>query len=188
MTPLRTPTPKQVCSVEWCERPARSAGLCSSHYVRRWKGQDLNVPFRVTEPRGLSLERNANGEKRCRVCRRWLPLSSFAKHPRTSDGLRAHCRSCGITLQRLYKYGLTAAEYDAMFEAQGRVCAICGTDDPGRSFCIDHDHSCCPGDKSCGKCIRGIICDPCNTGLGRFRDSADLLRKAADYLEQEPAA
>ena len=32
--------------------------------------------------------------------------------------------------------------------------------------CIDHDHSCCPESRSCGQCIRGVICSGCNTMLG----------------------
>ena len=40
---------------------------------------------------------------------------------------------------------------------------------------MDHDHV-------TGK-FRGILCHPCNTSLGLLSDRADVLRKAADYLE-----
>ena len=76
------------------------------------------------------------------------------------------------------KYGITAEEYEQLFDAQGRVCAICG--DPyskgnGRLH-VDHDHV-------TGK-IRGILCQACNVTLGKMRDSPTLLRLAADYLER----
>ncbi|MDD6162863.1 MAG: endonuclease domain-containing protein [Campylobacteraceae bacterium] len=28
------------------------------------------------------------------------------------------------------------------------------------------------------------MCDSCNTGLGRFKDSADFLQKVIDYLKK----
>lgn len=63
-----------------------------------------------------------------------------------------------------YYYGLTPEQFDAMLEAQGGGCAICGHSD--RSLEVDHDHTCCPGKKTCGKCVRGILCRRCNRGLG----------------------
>lgn len=31
---------------------------------------------------------------------------------------------------------------------------------------VDHDHACCPGTRSCGLCVRGILCPTCNTRSG----------------------
>ncbi|MEU0663871.1 endonuclease VII domain-containing protein [Streptomyces lavendulocolor] len=70
--------------------------------------------------------------------------------------------------------------------ARGGTCAICGRPDgEGRALSVDHDHGCCPeGDRTCGKCVRGLVCGACNHGLGKFRDSPELLRAAAAYLER----
>lgn len=63
-------------------------------------------------------------------------------------------------------YGMTPEQYDAMLDMQDGKCAIC-TQPPGdRLLHIDHDHSCCPGKKSCGRCIRGLLCAACNAKLG----------------------
>lgn len=83
---------------------------------------------------------------------------------------------------RFMKYGITAEKYQTMLEIQNNQCAICKQEFQ-KSTCIDHDHSCCPGAGSCGKCVRGIICNDCNVGLGRFKDNPRILQEAIDYLE-----
>lgn len=64
--------------------------------------------------------------------------------------------------------------------AQDGRCAICGATDARRRksdrLNVDHDHA--------TGAFRGLLCDPCNNGLGRFDDDPDRLRKAADYLEK----
>ena len=86
---------------------------------------------------------------------------------------------------KLAAKGLTLEQYDAMLEAQGGGCAICGRE-PGEErvnvLAPDHDHKCCPGTRSCGKCIRGLLCLRCNTGIAMMADDPSLLRKAASYL------
>jgi hypothetical protein len=88
----------------------------------------------------------------------------------------------------LKKYNLTMEEYEAMVERQRGRCRLCGTENPGTNgedghWCVDHDHSCCPGKGSCGKCVRGLLCVECNVGLGKFKDNPALLRAAVAYLE-----
>jgi hypothetical protein len=78
-------------------------------------------------------------------------------------------------------------DYDRILEKQGGGCAICGKvpSEHGweRSLAVDHDHACCPKDRSCGKCIRGLLCAGCNTGLGKFYDNVELLMAAAAYIK-----
>lgn len=78
-------------------------------------------------------------------------------------------------------YNISLEEYNAMVEAQEGLCAVCGRSDD-RSLCVDHDHSCCPGKKSCGKCIRGLLCNDCNRALGLLGDSSDRVASALGYL------
>lgn len=46
---------------------------------------------------------------------------------------------------------------------------------------VDHDHKCCSGDKSCGKCVRGILCPGCNTGM-HYYDKEGWVDNAKEYL------
>jgi hypothetical protein len=67
-------------------------------------------------------------------------------------------------LKRLY--GITPEQYDQILADQGGVCAICKQPPTNRRLYVDHDHMCCPGKKSCGKCLRGLLCAACNAKLG----------------------
>ena len=87
-------------------------------------------------------------------------------------------------------HGISLEQYNAMHEAQGGVCAICGrpetkTGGVNRSLmalAVDHCYKTRQSGKSNG--IRGLLCSACNIGLGKFDDDAELLRKAAAYLEK----
>ena len=82
--------------------------------------------------------------------------------------------------QRLRRLGLDPLWYHNQLAIQAYACAICQTRDPGgRSkyrFHIDHCHT-------TGK-IRGLLCKRCNSVLGEMKDSPNLLRRAANYLEE----
>lgn len=78
-------------------------------------------------------------------------------------------------------YGITSAEYQAIYEAQGGKCYICARAN-GRSkrLSVDHDHA--TGE------VRGLLCTPCNRDvLGHLRDSIEALKRAATYLTDPPA-
>src|SRR5258708_3390846 len=72
-----------------------------------------------------------------------------------------------------------------MLCAQKGVCAICkNLPLENQRLCVDHDHMCCPGFKSCGKCVRGLLCHRCNTSLGKFEDNVQILLNAVEYLKE----
>lgn len=70
-------------------------------------------------------------------------------------------------------YGITDTEYKEMFSAQGGRCAICGNESH-KTLAIDHNHS--------TNQIRGLLCINCNTALGKFKDSPEVLQNAYQYL------
>jgi Recombination endonuclease VII len=83
-----------------------------------------------------------------------------------------------------YYYRMTLEEYDFLLEAQGGHCAICPKtpEENGKRLAVDHDHRCCPGKESCGKCIRGLLCAHCNLAIGLLEDNPLVMENAADYI------
>lgn len=92
-----------------------------------------------------------------------------------------------VMMQR--RVNMTLQQYDEMLASQNGGCAICGSTESHKGtrvvrFSVDHDRSCCPGDRSCGQCVRGLLCNHCNIGIGHLRDDIDLLEAAIDYLKR----
>lgn len=98
----------------------------------------------------------------CKECRKLEPRPSLEKR-------RSYLR------QKLY--GLTDADFQALLQRQNGLCAICATAlhvESQDGLHIDHCHD--------TGCVRGLLCGPCNAGIGHLRDSAELCRLAAVYL------
>lgn len=146
--------------------------------------------------------------KRCPRCGQEKPLSKFYNNTKSKDGRSSYCKECHTSYykekikspeysekQRLYmmkhRYGLSPEQYGAMMEQQNFCCAICKEEfgDGGRKPCVDHDHNCCPGTKTCGKCVRAILCNTCNVFTGlvetRFHTMDDMFRYLTHHLIKE---
>lgn len=140
--------------------------------------------------------RAATPTKRCCRCKEVLPSERFDISRSKKDGLADKCRQCKVEYERdrhfasqgvprrrrmlAVKFGMTLEEYEALFEKQDGLCAICGTSEPGGRFkshlSVDHDHR-------TGR-VRGLLCGPCNTALGLVKDDPARLRAAANYLDE----
>jgi hypothetical protein len=141
--------------------------------------------------------------KRCWDCKVEKPLDNFQMSRRSKDGKQGRCRVCSNKAAIIYnasrrefmkdydrnknlgQYGLNVELYEGLLKAQNYCCASCGRNQSEftTKFVVDHDHSCCPKKKSsCGKCIRGLLCNNCNVGLGHASDSVDRLMQMAAYL------
>lgn len=86
-------------------------------------------------------------------------------------------------------YSVTTGLYAAILEAQNAGCGWCGRKPRkgGRRLAVDHDHACCPGPVSCGKCVRGLLCWTCNKFLQHLGDDPELVCQGAAYLLHPPA-
>ena len=93
-----------------------------------------------------------------------------------------------------------------MLAVQGHRCAICGVHEDdvdvtrtgGRprkdgqvmakaALSVDHDHSCCASNVSCGRCVRSLLCPDCNRIVGAFKDDVERMRLAIAYVEHHRA-
>jgi len=120
----------------------------------------------------------------CKECKnRWMAEHRTPEHG-AQHQLRRAANPRTKELNRDYdlrkKYKITLAKFEQMLAAQAGVCACCGKVAAGQ-WCVDHDHSCCPGIRTCGKCVRGILCNGCNVALA-WHESHAL--EAAAYLER----
>lgn len=132
--------------------------------------------------------------KNCRVCNE--PTEAVDLEPLYSPYANPRCKYCARTasLNRVRRpdhkerhrdytlrtvYGITLAEYTLMVQDQGGGCAICrkpASENNHGVLSVDHCHE--------TGVVRGLLCNLCNTAIGKFHDDPSLLRKAAAYLEE----
>ncbi len=136
--------------------------------------------------------------KVCPRCKERKPISAFNKRNRKGKTAGAgYCRVCSAVYSKEHRrtpeqehdskmrssFGISAAEYAALFDAQRGLCLICGLPEREKRngkvkrLAVDHCHD--------TGVIRGLLCAKCNTGLGKFNDDPALLAAAIEYLEQK---
>lgn len=151
---------------------------CKQCYHEYWKS-------RYDGKRKFEPLKKTSTHRECRMCGEMKDFADFSQKTKRMHSYCIDCRRLRGLTANLQRYGLTPESYIEMEKAQGGVCAICNEPEREKKrLAIDHDHSCCPGLNSCGKCIRGLLCTRCNKGLGVFGDDKDLLLSAANYLNR----
>jgi hypothetical protein len=113
---------------------------------------------------GVRVRHKLNGQG----TRHWVCRTATPRHAPGTDRERKRRQD---ERRRPRKYGLTPEEWGELVAAHGDACAICGKQ---MRLSIDHCHR-------SGK-VRGLLCNDCNLGLGRFRDDPELLQAAIAYL------
>lgn len=95
-------------------------------------------------------------------------------------------RDCDRSNSNIARYGISVQDWQAMYIEQKASC-VCGEKFdylvklPG----VDHNHNCCNSQvKSCGQCVRSLLCSQCNMALGLLKDSPERLELLADYLRR----
>src|SRR2546430_2067148 len=79
-----------ICSISWCKRDKFSSGMCAAHNLRKWRGQDLDTPFRAPfRTKEVALFRNNDGDKLCIGCEEWKTESDFKSISTGHDRLDA---------------------------------------------------------------------------------------------------
>lgn len=77
-------------------------------------------------------------------------------------------------------FGLSREDFFNILEKQDNKCALCNKpfgDFSSRILHIDHDHE--------TNKVRGLLCMPCNVGLGMLGDNEEGLSKALKYVKGE---
>jgi hypothetical protein len=95
-------------------------------------------------------------------------LCSDCIQSKTED--RYHCRATRKSVK------LPKGTYQQLIKKQKGMCAICETAkcSTGNRFAVDHCHS-------SGK-VRVLLCMNCNSAIGKFNDSVELLQKSITYI------
>lgn len=172
----------KLCSFDGCDRKYYGKGYCATHLKQYHKGNGLKpIKVPVKNPnRGYN--RVVNGHKKCGICRETKPVQDYHKQ---GTSITSYCRWCYRTTVSLKsKYGLTKEGYENLLALQGGCCQICRVpEQSNRRLSVDHDHSCCPGRTTCGNCIRGLLCDTCNSAIGLLKDDLAIVKSAVTYLE-----
>jgi len=160
--------------------------------------------------RGCYLQPATAETKRCSGCRLDLPISSFRVRTRKTPRPRSRCKSCETQehlarcrkdpeARRAAKRRWAAKNPESVKRSALRsacrrmgfsedvvsfvllrfqetdACDICHRTDAG-TLHVEHCHA--------TKAFRGLVCEACNHGIGKFGDDPERLRAAADYLER----
>lgn len=72
------------------------------------------------------------------------------------------------------KYGISVEDFNRLFVFQKGLCAICSVPLLGARMAVDHHHG--------TGMVRGLLCTPCNTGIGMLGDDPDRIIQAAAYV------
>lgn len=147
--------------------------------------------------------------RKCKKCQEDKSSDQFFKDKGTASGFRNQCKSCenARTVKwrknnkteynaqmaqhrrnyskelKTQKYGITVEQWQALFDSQSGLCAICKQPETNfdkrhnklRTLSIDHCHI-------TGK-VRGLLCGKCNNALGLFNDDPNLLDAGSHYLK-----
>lgn len=148
-----------------------------------------------------------DGSRECSLCGELKFVGFFHKDRTVSSGYMTVCKSCRAVQRRVHweelseeqrlvvraeawrrwiwrRFWITPEAYAAMLAAQDGKCAIC-KQISDRRLCVDHDHSCCPTEYTCGKCVRQLLCHLCNFTIGAI-EQVGSVDPFAEYLSRHP--
>lgn len=127
---------------------------------------------------------DANNREKLNEYQRKYRIINKKKHSESNKLYYVINRQKVLEQVRYYRHSMSKVEYDRLLASQCDKCAICSIKLKDGDMALDHDHKCCDTKRTCGKCIRGILCGGCNRGIGHFKESIDSLRMAIIYLEK----
>lgn len=171
-----------VCKIDKCNKPVRARKLCSEHWNYEQYGKCINtcnqpassskgLCHNCRKRKGLPPKKRRDGK--CSKCKNNLDQNARCSICRKKEQKRGHLKR---------KYNIDLETWELILFKQNNLCKICGLN--SKRFVVDHDHSCCNKEKTCGKCIRGIICENCNRAIGLVKESSQTLINMINYLQE----
>ena len=174
------------CRISNCETLLKTKGtVCGKHKWRFKKFGCYDLPSHQGEPssyipiifpEGIVYDCSKHGH---------LRIEDTYQRPYKEGKIHYKCKRCirDSNIKRNFA-GMEGTEcYEKMLEKNKNVCSICKNPNTTRAnnknsikgLSIDHCHA-------TGK-VRGLLCCACNSGLGYFKDSTELLLSAIVYLK-----
>lgn len=145
----------RICSIEGCIRPHSGKNLCKWHYDNLPENKE-KAKQRAQKPHIIQQRKDARAKpERKKYMRNWQLKKDF---------------------------NISIIDFNKMFIAQHGRCAICEkvlseSGSRSKTAHVDHNHS-------TGK-VRGLLCKPCNQGIGFLRDNIEILANAIEYLKED---
>jgi hypothetical protein len=195
-----------ICRAPGCDRikdKKQASRLCVTHRVRWSRYKSFDLPPKLSLPIGIYYICDLHGELleiqcyknpkdgyySCKECRKNTNINFQLSNPNRT-------RTRNFYFIGKTKLKIKMSEYEELRKKQNDLCSICNqpeTMKPGRNarwlteqkltknLALDHCHE--SAAKGILK-IRGLLCHHCNTGIGHFKDSPELLKAAIDYLKK----
>jgi len=157
-----------------------SKEISSIFFIRIWQKVTLNKnDFEI-----FDVQKTGDGftKKICNICHKLLSTAEFARNQNAVNNRpvrRPSCKECRKQLE-----GKDATPKEKLEWSKNKPqnepfeCPICGKRTIAgitSKVVLDHNHR--TGE------VRGWICDSCNTGIGRFKDDVELLKRAIKFIE-----
>lgn len=127
---------------------------------------------------GNTLGKVVKSYKICAICGKEQALRGRSRSPNCTDCNYKKNYETFKSVRRPYNlkrsYNLSISDFNNMVNHQNHSCGICYKVLNTKDFAVDHNHT--------TNKVRGLLCHPCNRGLGQFKDNYELLLGAARYI------
>ncbi len=121
-----------------------------------------------------------NVSRCCRICAKSRAVQWNQQNPARRKEIthKYQVTHKADVFSRKFKTPLTSEQLTKLQQRQNNLCAICRRSALffNRGLSVDHDHITLK--------VRGLLCPPCNVGLGMFGDSTIRLKEALEYLNR----
>lgn len=126
---------------------------------------------------GCTLEewiaQRSKGRLWCFQCRSWKAHGAFVLDKSRRGGRASRCKPCISEASTAARHGMTIDQLKEFRDRHGNKCGICATT---RSVVVDHHHA-------TGR-VRGLLCQNCNSAIGKLQENPALFLEAIKYLER----